>query len=297
MAVLPAAVDPNNMGLNITPYDEDDTSAAGTTTLRHIDQSTRLAWSTFGSVQSDPYKWGHATLPGYTPPAGRPTTPPAPNVSNPNLNGIDSPQTIAQSARNGVPISGRVPAPASRGITVNSAVLKTGAVEIDIDAAGPGTLHAFLYDGEKGYTPVFNSSCPASGTAARCGRPLPPRLVATGVARSLRRVNAEAPIAAGFARRAPDVTGPANGARSRSANCPCAGPRRCTEPRRMVKLIHDRGERAPHASGSLGFRSVAHRSVRFFQGFQGLAVKVNRSTVDICGGERPHNMNGVEVSL
>ena len=167
MAVLPAAVDPNNMGLNITPYDEDDTSAAGTTTLRHIDQSTRMAWSTFGSVQSDPYKWGHATLPGYTPPAGRPTTPPAPNVSNPNLNGIDSPQTIAQSARNGVPISGRVPAPASRGITVNSAVLKTGAVEIDIDAAGPGTLHAFLYDGEKGYTPVFNTSCPRRATRRR----------------------------------------------------------------------------------------------------------------------------------
>jgi hypothetical protein len=170
MAVLPAAVDPNNMGLNITPYDEDDTSAAGTTTLRHIDQSTRMAWSTFGSVQSDPYKWGHATLPGYTPPAGRPTTPPAPNVSNPNLNGIDSPQTIAQSARNGVPISGRVPAPASRGIRVNSAVLKTGAVEIDIDAAGPGTLHAYLYDGNKGYTPVWNTSCdPATNPAPDYG--------------------------------------------------------------------------------------------------------------------------------
>jgi hypothetical protein len=165
MADLPAAVDPDHMGLNITPYDEDNTAAAGTTTLRHIDQSTRLAWSTFGSVQSDPYKWGHATLPGYTPPAGRPTTPPPPNVSNPNLNGIDSPQTIAQSARNGVPISGRVPAPANRGITVNSAVLKTGSVDIDIDAAGPGTLHAFLYDGEKGYVPVFNSSCAPSGTA------------------------------------------------------------------------------------------------------------------------------------
>ena len=34
-----------------------------------------------------------------------------PNVSSPNLNGVDSPQTIAQSARDGVPISGRDPAP------------------------------------------------------------------------------------------------------------------------------------------------------------------------------------------
>jgi hypothetical protein len=99
MADLPAAVDPQHMGLNITPYDEDNTAAAGTTTLRHIDQSTRLAWSTFGSVQSDPYRWGHATLPGYTPPADRPTTTAPPNVSHPNLDGADSPETIYQSAR------------------------------------------------------------------------------------------------------------------------------------------------------------------------------------------------------
>ncbi len=91
-------------------------------------------------------------------------------MSNPNLNGIDSPQTIAQSARDGVPISGRVPAPASRGITVGSAVLGTSEVKVDIDAAGPGLLHVFLYDGEKGYTPVFNTSCaPASNPAPDYG--------------------------------------------------------------------------------------------------------------------------------
>jgi len=94
-------VDPLHMGFNITPYDEDNTAAPGTTTLRHIDQSTRLAWSSFGSVQSDPYRWGHAYLDGYTPPAGRPTTPPAPIVSHSNLDGADSPQTIYQSALNG----------------------------------------------------------------------------------------------------------------------------------------------------------------------------------------------------
>ena len=43
LAVLPAAVDPARMGLNITPYDNDDNAAAGTTTLRHIDAGqTRL---------------------------------------------------------------------------------------------------------------------------------------------------------------------------------------------------------------------------------------------------------------
>ena len=56
LADLPAAVDPDHMGLNITPYDNDDTSAPGTTTLRHIDMSTRLGWSALGSVQSDPYR-------------------------------------------------------------------------------------------------------------------------------------------------------------------------------------------------------------------------------------------------
>ena len=55
MAVLPAAVDPTRMGLNITPYDNDNNAAPGSTTLRHIDAGqTRLAWSAFGSVQSDP---------------------------------------------------------------------------------------------------------------------------------------------------------------------------------------------------------------------------------------------------
>ena len=55
MADLPAAVDPAHIGLNITPYDNDNNAAAGTTTLRHIDAGqSRLAWSAFGSVQSDP---------------------------------------------------------------------------------------------------------------------------------------------------------------------------------------------------------------------------------------------------
>ena len=117
LADLPAAVNPSDFGLNITPYDNDDnTAGTGSTVLRHVDQSTRLAWSTFGSVQSDPYRWGRASMAGYTPPASYPTTPRTPNVSHPNLNGADSPQTIAQSARNGVPISGRDPATGSRAV-------------------------------------------------------------------------------------------------------------------------------------------------------------------------------------
>jgi len=148
MADLPAAVDPDKMGLNITPYDNDDnTAGTGSTKLRHIDMSTRLAWSTFGSVQSDPYRWGRATLPGYTPPAGRPTTAADPNVSNPNLNGAKSPQTIAQSARDGVPISGRVPAPAGDRITAAKARREASTVELDLTCNGAGTAQACLWTG------------------------------------------------------------------------------------------------------------------------------------------------------
>jgi LmbE family N-acetylglucosaminyl deacetylase len=159
LGVLPSAVDPGRVGFNITPYDNDNTAAAGTTTLRHIDNSTRLAWSSFGSVQSDPYRWGLATFAGYTPPPGRSTTPTPPNVSHPNLNGIDSPQTIAQSARNGVPISARTPAPKDDSITNVEATLGMTSVELELEATGPGTAHAFLWAGEKGYIPVWVTSC------------------------------------------------------------------------------------------------------------------------------------------
>jgi LmbE family N-acetylglucosaminyl deacetylase len=158
LADLPAAVDPDHMGLNITPYDEDDTAAPGTTTLRHIDQSTRLAWSTFGSVQSDPYRWGHATLPGYTPPPDRPTEAPPPTVTA-SLNGVDSPQTIAQSVRDGVPIASRDPAPRSDRIADATARLRRHSLVLDLRTTGAGRVHAFLWSGETGYIPVFLTSC------------------------------------------------------------------------------------------------------------------------------------------
>jgi hypothetical protein len=161
MAVLPSAVDASRMGLNVTPYDNDDTAAEGATTLRHIDNSTRLAWSSFGSVQSDPYRWGLAMLSGYTPPPGRSTTPTPPNVSHPNLNGIDSPQTIWQSAANGVPISGRPPAPANGGIVDMRVTLRPTGAEFNFDftSTRPGTAHFFLWSGVEAYIPVWLTSC------------------------------------------------------------------------------------------------------------------------------------------
>jgi len=160
LGILPAAIDPENATLNITPYDNDDNAAAGTTTLRHIDAvQSRLAWSAFGSVQSNPWLWGHADFAGYTPPADRPTDPAPPNVSSPNLNGVDSPQTIAQSARNGVPISGRPPVPRGERLSVVKARLERGAATIELHADAPGRARVFLWSGEKGYIPLWVTSC------------------------------------------------------------------------------------------------------------------------------------------
>jgi hypothetical protein len=81
-------------------------------------------------------------------------------VSHPNLDGVLSPQTIYQSAVNGVPISGRDPAPANDSIAISKPKLNPAKVELEIDATGPGTAHVFLWTGDHGAIPVFLTSCP-----------------------------------------------------------------------------------------------------------------------------------------
>ena len=118
MADLPAAVDPQHMGLNITPYDNDNTAADGhdPAAPHRPEHPSRVVGVRQRAVRPVPLGPRHG---GRLHAAGRPADRRrrAPNVSHPNLDGADSPQTIAQSARNGVPISGRVPAPASDRIT------------------------------------------------------------------------------------------------------------------------------------------------------------------------------------
>ena len=158
-ADLPEAIDPSHLAINITPYDNDNTAAAGTTTLRHIDMSTRLAWSAFGSVQSDPYRWGQATMPGYTPPAGQPTTAPAPILGHPNLSGTDSPQTILQSARNHVPIAGLPPVTSRTGITVHQVRVTGTGLSAQLVSGSSGTAHAYAWYDPSGNIPVWLTSC------------------------------------------------------------------------------------------------------------------------------------------
>jgi LmbE family N-acetylglucosaminyl deacetylase len=144
-------VSPEHMGLNIIPYIERN--------QLHIDQSTREGWSAWNSVQSDPYHWGHAYLQDYTPPAGQSDTPAAPVIAASATQGADSPQTIYQSARNGVPLSGLAPAPAGDQLSITSSSLQPSSASLAVTATGPGTAHVFLWSGDHSYIPVWNSSC------------------------------------------------------------------------------------------------------------------------------------------
>lgn len=92
---LPATADPRRLTANFLLYDSDTRDQAG---------QTRLAWSPYGSAQADPYVWGTARLPGYSPPRGGPTTPRTPEIPTEAARSADSPASVEQSRRTGVPL-------------------------------------------------------------------------------------------------------------------------------------------------------------------------------------------------
>ncbi|MEV6583228.1 sugar-binding protein [Streptomyces sp. NPDC051582] len=90
---LPATADPARLRANFLVYDSDTQDKTG---------QSRLAWAPFGSAQADPYAWGALLLPGYTP-AGRPAGPAEIPLEAPRSQ--DSPASLAQSRRTGVPLA------------------------------------------------------------------------------------------------------------------------------------------------------------------------------------------------
>ncbi|MEV0144483.1 MULTISPECIES: sugar-binding protein [unclassified Nonomuraea] len=139
MEQLPGAVDPAHLGLNILVYDSDTQDKTG---------QTRIGWSTWGGVQGDPYRWGVATLPGYQPPAGRPTTPPDPVIPATGLSSLDSPQSLEQAARLGLPLAGGPAAKASESGRVTGATRGQNAVKVTLRAGGAGEAHLFVRDAQ-----------------------------------------------------------------------------------------------------------------------------------------------------
>ncbi|MEU7853280.1 sugar-binding protein [Nonomuraea sp. NPDC049141] len=137
METLPGAVDPAHLGLNILVYDSDTQDKTG---------QTRIGWSTWGGVQGDPYRWGVATLPGYQPPAGRPTTPPDPVIPDTGLSSLDSPQSLEQAVRVHLPLAGGPAAKESESGRVTSAASGQNAVKVTLRANAAGKAHLFVRD-------------------------------------------------------------------------------------------------------------------------------------------------------
>ncbi|MFC5183857.1 sugar-binding protein [Actinomadura harenae] len=137
---LPTAVDPARMGMNIFVYDSDTQDKTG---------QTRIGWSTWGGVQGDPYRWALTSLPGYTPPAGLPTTPPAPVMPTDAATSATSPESILQSVRTGLPLAATAAAPASdTARIVGKPKVSGGSVTFKLQATGPGTAHVLVWDGK-----------------------------------------------------------------------------------------------------------------------------------------------------
>ncbi|MFG1957496.1 sugar-binding protein [Nonomuraea sp. NPDC049028] len=137
METLPGAVDPAHLGLNILVYDSDTQDKTG---------QTRIGWSTWGGVQGDPYRWGVATLPGYQPPADRPTTPPDPVIPDTGLSSLDSPQSLEQAVRVHLPLAGGPAATESESGRVVSATSGRNAVKVTLRANAAGKAHLFVRD-------------------------------------------------------------------------------------------------------------------------------------------------------
>ncbi|GAB3425625.1 sugar-binding protein [Flindersiella endophytica] len=139
---LPNAVDPQRLGLNLFVYDSDTQDKTG---------QTRIGWSTWGGVQGDPYRWGLATLPGYTPPADRPTEPAAPRIPQDAARSVGSPQSILQAVRTRIPLAGGPEAPRSdTAALVGSARLRGDSVRGTLQSTGPGEANLFVWDPARG---------------------------------------------------------------------------------------------------------------------------------------------------
>ncbi len=158
--VLPDAVDPQHLGLNVLVYDSD---------TQDLSSQSRLGWSTYAGVRADPYRYGLATLPGYQPAARTASAPVLPDTA---ARSVHSPQTIAQSVRDRV-APAAVAALPRRALTVSRPRTVRGGVEVTVRADRRGTVDLYAWDGSR--------SLGDREIDLRAGRPVNVRIpVATG---------------------------------------------------------------------------------------------------------------------
>ena len=116
---------------NVFIYDSDTQDKTG---------QTRLGWSTWGGVQGDPYRWGRATLAGLHAPRRSPGG--RPGLPRDAARSVDSPQSIAQAARQRLGLSGG-PRPGTR-VRILGRPRRTGdALVVRLRSSGRGTAHVF----------------------------------------------------------------------------------------------------------------------------------------------------------
>lgn len=135
-AELPDTVDPKHLGVNVFVYDSDTQDKTG---------QTRIGWSTWGGVQGDPYRWGIVTAPGWTPPTVETK---APNIPDEALASVDSPWSIAQAVRTGVPLAGGPAADDRRSAVVRKATRSGSTVTASLTVEGSGTATVFAVNSD-----------------------------------------------------------------------------------------------------------------------------------------------------
>ncbi|HYJ13305.1 MAG TPA: sugar-binding protein, partial [Thermomicrobiales bacterium] len=143
-SALPADIDPESAALNIFIYDSDTEDLTG---------QTRLGWSTWNGVQGDPYRWGRITLEGYGDTTGTPAASPVAEVVavDPPImpleaaQSVQSPQSIAQSAADGVPLAGSPAVNADAGLVfTRQPTVASGNLIINFEALAPGTARFYV---------------------------------------------------------------------------------------------------------------------------------------------------------
>jgi LmbE family N-acetylglucosaminyl deacetylase len=163
-AELPDTVDPEHLGVNVFVYDSDTQDKTG---------QTRIGWSTWGGVQGDPYRWGVVTTPGWAPPSVATKKPTIPDEA---LASVDSPLSIAQAVRTGVPLAGGPAADPRRSAVVREATQSGSTVIASLDVKGNGAASLFAVDADGnsvGKVKVDltrgdrNVSLPVTGSAVR----------------------------------------------------------------------------------------------------------------------------------